>query len=274
MSYYYLISGLPDLTPDGAPPKMDFEETLDTIERNLEESDRELFRYLVYPNDNRNFLSFLFEEYKDFPTSPFIQPAILPRETIRGYRRQKGSLPQYMDEFVTEYEDQFPTMTLTAMEERLTEMFHEEVKSLTEPFITDYFSFEKKLQEAIAAYNLSMFDFLPQPPTSDDNVFYQLGKHKSLPASLQREYPFLEEMGEVFEDFKPDNLERFVDRIKWDYLSSLTGFFERQHVYAYTLKLLLVWRWRRLEGEREQPHFNELSYKIKTSVRSPKIPLI
>lgn len=273
MSYYYLISGLPDLTLE-VPVKIDFQEALDTIERNLEEKDKILFPYVIYPNDNRNFLNFLFHEHKDFPSGEWLQPSILAKETIQGYHRARGVLPPYMEEFVSDYQDQFSSMTLASMEERLREMFYDEVKNLPEPFIMDYFGFEEKLRKAVAAYNFSYFNFLSPLPDNEDDVFHQLGKHKSIPASLQHEYPFLNDIGEVFEELTPGRVERWLDQIKWDYLSNLGGFFKAEHVLAYTLKLLIVWRWQRLEKERDQPHFKTRAEKIKTTIPSPKIPLI
>jgi hypothetical protein len=273
MSYYYLISGLPDLEVDTIPAKIDFEETLDTIERNLEEVDKELFRYLIYPNDNRNFLNVLFHEFKDFPMNPLVRPSVLPANIIKGYRRMRGSLPQYMSEFLSEHEDHLATMTMTDMEEKLMEKFQAQLNDTDNSFIIDYFTFEYQLKNAVAAYNLSHFDFLPKPPTSVDNIFYQLGKNKSIPPFLQQQYPFLEELAEITEDLIPNNIERFIDRIKWDYLSNLVGFFQREHVFAYTLKLLLVWRWQQLKVEQDEPHFEKLTERIKASIPSPKITL-
>ena len=67
MSYYYLIAGLPDLEPGMDTRKIDFKGVVATIQRNLAPRDERQFRYLLYPNDNRNLLNTLWHKYKSFP---------------------------------------------------------------------------------------------------------------------------------------------------------------------------------------------------------------
>ncbi len=272
MSYYYLISGLPDLYLDSSPKKISSSDILDTIWRNLNPEDEKQFRFLLYPNDNRNLLGFLLKKFKDFPQIIFQSPATLSQQEIAEYHKSTV-FPEYLRNYLDEYEDQFKTISSREMEDGLWDMFYQEVEK-QDSFITDYFQFDKQLKELVAWQNATHFDFLSNTSLNSDSTLSQLGKGKFGSSDLLNEHPYIEELGEVIASNQADKIERCIEQIKWNYLSLISGFFERERVFAYVLKLLIVFRRQGLNIEDGETHFKEIQEKIKHNVRSPLNPVI
>ena len=57
-SYYYLISGLPEVKLSDAKAKYDINEITQSILSSLSAKDAKLFGYLIYQNDNKNLVIF------------------------------------------------------------------------------------------------------------------------------------------------------------------------------------------------------------------------
>lgn len=278
MSYYYLISGLPDLLLEESiantgKKKIGVDEVLNTIRDNLESEDERSFRYLIYPNDNRNLLSILFAKYSDLPKSTFLTPAMLAEQDLLDYHKHKGSFPSYMSEFLDTYEDQFPSIPPSEMENKLLDFFYEEAGQ-EDQFIAAYYQFERNVKRLFSTYNHSCFDFLAAPADADDTLLNQVGKGKSIPSGLLRDYPYIEDIAEVISTQQPAAIEMLMDQIKWDYLDEVRSFFSGEQVFAYTLRLLMVNRWQTMNAEIGAARFEELQKNIKNKVRSLKTPVI
>ena len=86
-----------------------------------------------------------------------------------------------------------------------------------------------------------------------------------------REYPYIETLGEKVDTKQPEELEKFIDHIKWDYLQEVKDHFSGEQVFAYTLKLQLVLNERLSTLDRGAPHFQELHKTIKSKIQSPII---
>jgi hypothetical protein len=276
MSYYYLISGLPTLTQEVDPSQIDYDDTFQLIHRNLNAEDLKPFRFLLYPNDIKNLLSVLFEEYHDLTPLPYRSPAVFPEDEISEYRFSRKNFPDFMNDFLTNNEDRFPAMTSAAMETLLMGGFYEEVSKSGNSFIINYFDFYKQLKGIIAAYNYNAQDFLSKPDIEDsDRLIGQVGPSRSPTATILKEYSFVEEMIEQFSQHDPIAMERFTDRIIWDYVEDQSkDSFSAEEVFAYTIKLLMKLRWSHLEPEQGDELFEKLHEKIENNVRSPKTPVI
>ena len=134
MSYFYLISSLPNFSIGMDAQQIDFEKTFDLIQRNLTPEDNHLFHYLIYPNDIRNLLSVLFHEYHQLPLLSFKKVSAFSKEEINDYRFFKNNFPDFLNDFLLENESRFPTMTMQEMEDKLIAKFYDYVTSINHCF--------------------------------------------------------------------------------------------------------------------------------------------
>ncbi len=269
MNYYYLISGLPDLSLDEDAPIIDGEEVVDTIRRNLTPSDETLFQYLLYPNDNRNFLKVLFYKYHNLPQPTYSTPATLSEPDLQNYLRQQSVFPSYLSEFIQSYEDQFTSLSPQRLEESLWTLFYEETEQ-QDVFLANYFRFDRQLKELAAIYNSTSYSFLTEPVTTEEREVRAIGGGRTIPAAWLRDYPYIESLEEAMATSRPDRIERFMDRIRWEYLEEISGFFGREQVYAYTLKLFIVTRWQQLAQQPPSSYFEDLMSAIQQPLQKPK----
>ncbi len=271
MLYYYLISGLPDLRLDSEPRQIDFEEAYDAIERNLTEQDRVPYRYLLYPNDNRNILLTLFEEAQRRRLADFVQPSAFSIEEIRDYRHHQFLFPSYLSQFLEVYADQIGEVPISQMMARLEQLFTEEVENLADDFVSSWLDFDRTLKAIVATYNYATYAFLSRPPEpADGTLLKHLGPGKTVGTTLSRAYPYLESLIEVMESRDPHKLEYEVDRIRWDFLDSFPGFFGRHQVYAYALKLMMIQRAYNLRQKADEGHLAAIMDDIKKIESEPQ----
>lgn len=272
MSYFYLISSLPNFSIGMDAQQIDFEKTFDLIQRNLTPEDNHLFHYLIYPNDIRNLLSVLFHEYHQLPLLSFKKVSVFSKEEINDYRFFKNNFPDFLNDFLVENESRFPTMTMQEMEAKLMAKFYEEVASLNHSFITEYFHFREKLKNLGAAFNNAAFKFLSSPFIKDaERLIGQIGPNSAPTATLTKDYPYVEGFIKVLSVGEPKKIENFIDRILWTFLEEKNkGFFSNEEVFTYALKLQMVQRWSLLNPEEGTKRFKKLHNNIISNVHFHK----
>jgi hypothetical protein len=251
MSYYYLISSLPELSPQMDTSKLDFVELFDSIDRNLSKQDTYLLKYLIYPNDLDNLLNVLSEKHQNRSAVDFKTPSVFEAEEVENYKKNRANFPDFMNDFLSQNEDRLSVMSRREMEDAMQERFYEEVFELNNAFLTRYYKFSRTLKSIIAAYNFNAYDFLSTPKVQEvDRLILQIGPGKSPSASVLKDYGFLEKLITALSENKPEQTERLIDRILWDFLDNTSAEpFSGEFVFAYTIKLQLLKRWHKIEQD-------------------------
>ena len=251
MNYYYLISSLPELSPQMDTSKLDFTELFDSINRNLSKQDIHLFKYLIYPNDLYNLLNVLSEKHQNMSAVDFKTPSVFEAEEVESYKKNKANFSDFINDFLSQNEDRLSVMSRREMEDAMQERFYEEVFELNNAFLTRYYKFNRTLKSIIAAYNFNTYDFLSTPKIQDvDRLILQLGPGKSPSASLLKDYEFLEKLIAVLSEDQPEQSERLIDQVIWDFLDDSSAEpFSSEYVFAYTIKLQLLKRWQKIEQD-------------------------
>lgn len=276
MNYYYLISSLPDISPQMDASNLDFDDLFDMIRRNLTKEDKKLLRYLIYPNDIHNLLLVLSQEYQEWPTAPFKKPSIFNLEEIKGYKLSRKNFPDFMNDFLAENEDRLASMSPTEMEDGMVDRFYIEIFGLGSNFLADYFTFNKELKSLIAAFHFNTYDFLSQPNIHDaDRLILQVGPDRSPSALVTKDYPYLNALIKVLSENQPEKIERFIDTVLWNFLDERTeGLFSTEDVFTYTIKLQIIQRWVIIDQTNSNEYFEKLLRNIINDVRSTKTPAI
>lgn len=269
MNYYYLIATLPNLSLEETRFKIDFEATLTTIRRNLEAEDELLFRYLIYPNDHKNLLGAIFRQYQDTARNLFVEPAIFDRSEIEEYPRQPHDFPEYLGDFVREFQDRFSELKRSEVEAQLARKFYHEVDQLDDDFIRAYFAFDRVLRSMIAGFNRALYPYNQEVELAElDHISGQLTQEGAGAAILARSYPFIEALREAIDTKDPNRIEPVLWEIRWEFVESYAAdFFSRQQVYGYVVKLLMVKRLTDLRVQRREKHLDRLVGQIKRTLQ-------
>ncbi len=253
--YYYLLASLPDPALPATLKNTSIEEVKEDIERNLTETDRIFFDYLLYPNDCHNLIQVLFEE------EDYRFPAALELSFVQKPKANRFDFPSFIEKFLEQpevapllnKEREGSNYSKAAATKDLLAYFYEEIRELKQGFIRQYFSYDHTIKNMLAAMNSRVYPFdkkwqlLEGEPyaqeisQSNDENFGLAGIFEHLPK--WNEYMMRNEM---------DRLEKSIDKAREEQIEHLLkgDAFTSDHVFGYYIKFQLYARWIPLTNER------------------------
>ena len=244
-SYYYLISGLPEVKLSDSKAKYDINEITQNILSNLSDKDIKLFNYFIYQNDNKNLVNAIALSKGLFsPYSVHLEPSIFSKEEIQKYANL-SNLPNYMAKFLednknTEWEN------IRHIENSLLSLYYEEMIQTGNVFIREYALFMRNLKNILAALNGKALGFsgdeISKELIGDYPLIYALTKSSAADFGLGREIPYINNIIDTFnssDKADPYNLENVECSLVNEFLDRLTSIksFTTDNLFAYYVNL-------------------------------------
>lgn len=244
-SYYYLISGLPEVKLSDSKAKYDINEIAQNILSNLSDKDIKLFNYFIYQNDNKNLVNAIALSKGLFsPYSVHLEPSIFSKEEIQKYDNL-SNLPNYMVKFLednknTEWEN------IRHIENSLLSLYYEEMIQTGNAFIREYALFMRNLKNILAALNGKALGFsgdeISKELIGDYPLISALTKSSAADFGLGREIPYINSIIDTFnssDKADPYNLENVECSLVNEFLDRLTSIksFTTDNLFAYYVNL-------------------------------------
>lgn len=244
-SYYYLISGLPEVKLLDSKAKYDINEITQNILSNLSDKDIKLFNYFIYQNDNKNLVNAIALSKGLFsPYSVHLEPSIFSKEEIQKYANL-SNLPNYMVKFLednknTEWEN------IRHIENSLLSLYYEEMIQTGNAFIREYALFMRNLKNILAALNGKALGFsgdeISKELIGDYPLISALTKSSAADFGLGREIPYINSIIDTFnssDKADPYNLENVECSLVNGFLDRLTSIksFTTDNLFAYYINL-------------------------------------
>ena len=244
-SYYYLISGLPEVKLSDSKAKYDINEITQNILSNLSDKDMKLFNYFIYQNDNKNLVNAIANSKGLFsPYSVHLEPSIFSKEEIQKYVNL-SNLPNYMVKFLednknTEWEN------IRHIENSLLSLYYEEMIQTGNAFIREYALFMRNLKNILAALNGKALGFsgdeISKELIGDYPLISALTKSSAADFGLGREIPYINSIIDTFnssDKADPYNLENVECSLVNGFLDRLTSIksFTTDNLFAYYVNL-------------------------------------
>lgn len=244
-SYYYLISGLPEVKLSDSKAKYDINEITQNILSNLSDKDIKLFNYFIYQNDNKNLVNAIALSKGLFsPYSVHLEPSIFSKEEIQKYVNL-SNLPNYMVKFLednknTEWEN------IRHIENSLLSLYYEEMIQTGNAFIREYALFMRNLKNILAALNGKALGFsgdeISKELIGDYPLISALTKSSAADFGLAREIPYINNIIDTFnssDKADPYNLENVECSLVNGFLDRLTSIksFTTDNLFAYYINL-------------------------------------
>ena len=244
-SYYYLISGLPEVKLSDSKAKYDINEITQNILSNLSDKDIKLFNYFIYQNDNKNLVNAIALSKGLFsPYFVHLEPSIFSKEEIQKYVNL-SNLPNYMVKFLednknTEWEN------IRHIENSLLSLYYEEMIQTGNAFIREYALFMRNLKNILAALNGKALGFsgdeISKELIGDYPLIYALTKSSAADFGLGREIPYINSIIDTFnssDKADPYNLENVECSLVNEFLDRLTSIksFTTDNLFAYYVNL-------------------------------------
>lgn len=244
-SYYYLISGLPEVKLLDSKAKYDINEITQNILSNLSDKDIKLFNYFIYQNDNKNLVNAIALSKGLFsPYYVHLEPSIFSKEEIQKYVNL-SNLPNYMVKFLednknTEWEN------IRHIENSLLSSYYEEMIQTGNAFIREYALFMRNLKNILAALNGKALGFsgdeISKELIGDYPLISALTKSSAADFGLGREIPYINSIIDTFnssDKADPYNLENVECSLVNGFLDKLTSIksFTTDNLFAYYVNL-------------------------------------
>lgn len=244
-SYYYLISGLPEVKLSDSKAKYDINEITQNILSNLSDKDIKLFNYFIYQNDNKNLVNAIALSKGLFsPYSVHLELSIFSKEEIQKYVNL-SNLPNYMVKFLednknTEWEN------IRHIENSLLSLYYEEMIQTGNAFIREYALFMRNLKNILAALNGKALGFsgdeISKELIGDYPLISALTKSSAADFGLGREIPYINSIIDTFnssDKADPYNLENVECSLVNGFLDRLTSIksFTTDNLFAYYINL-------------------------------------
>ncbi|WP_340113938.1 DUF2764 family protein [Maribellus mangrovi] len=273
--YYCLVAGLPDLVfgQNSAPVKSRI--FLEELRQQLHSSDYKLIEYLFLPFDNLNLLNILLKQNK-----PYFYPGIYSKQEIESQLspdNEEMRLPQYMFIFMNQIKNSDPKPEDMEAENGLSILFYEHALNCSNTFLQQWFRFEINLKNVITAFNCKLYNYNLGEQLLKVNganaVYTLLIENKLKPNYFEELLPYYDEVLKIADsELERLEKEKAIDKLKWLYLDEHTffHFFTIEKILAYTIKLLLIERWMKLDKDTGKELLNKLIEEFTKNYEFPE----
>ncbi|MDR0972621.1 MAG: DUF2764 domain-containing protein [Prevotellaceae bacterium] len=274
-NYYYLVAGLPELSPDDnklartiADFRMELYPFLTTEDKRLVD----LF-YLQY--DNANVLKrlrdkdALIDERGNY-TSDELTDALFclkDGDAANTYRRW----PEYLKTFIREYHQTGTDTPVYLLENRLAAGYYVYGRQCRNEFVAAWFAFNEDLNNVLTAltarkYKLSLSEYV----VGEGAIAEVLRTSQARDFGILNEVDRFEELLKISES-EPMERERRIDLLRWRWLEEHTVFkyFSVERLFVFLLQTSILERWTALDKQTGGEKFREILNDLKREVQVP-----
>ena len=268
--YYYLVSGLPDISLDDGKLAYTVADFKAEMEATLSAKDQKLIDLFFLKYDNANLLACLKEA--DAPLDP--RGRITREEFEAVYKALKEeeklpkneAIPAYHVTFIQRYlaeeqSEQKGEKAQLSWEDQLAALYYEAAMKAPNPFVAGWFELNLNINNVLTAITCRKYGF--------DKSLYIVGHNEiaeQIRTSNARDFglsdavEYLPELQRIAEETDLYARERKIDLLKWKWLEEQTFFktFDMERVFAYLLQLEMIERWVNLDKARGEQTFREL----------------
>lgn len=268
--YYYLVSGLPDISLDDGKLAYTVADFRAEMEATLSAKDQKLIDLFFLKYDNANLLAYL-----EDPDASLDPRGRITREQFEAvYKALKEeeklpkdeAIPAYHVTFIQRYlaeeqSEQKGEKAQVSWEDQLAALYYEAAMKAPNPFVAGWFELNLNINNVLTAITCRKYGF--------DKSLYIVGHNEiaeQIRTSNARDFglsdavEYLPELQRIAEETDLYARERKIDLLKWKWLEDQTFFktFDMERVFAYLLQLEMIERWVNLDKVRGEQTFREL----------------
>lgn len=286
--YYALGAGLPTLSPEpGKKPPLTPEEFAGTLREQATRRDRKLLELLLYKEDNRAVTALIYDRPIPHPAGSYVLGPDRLKQLLAAAERgvltspmvakeqqfDAGAYPSYLVDFVREYRhDQETDRPAEHFYEDILDNYHYRyVTDKGDNFLRTWMRFERAIRLVLAAITIKRHDLDARRLIVGDSDLVELLRSGNWhDISFLEEGEVVEQVLQIAEEKDLVTRERKIDRLKWDFLDSLTfaDTFSIDTMLAYYLKLQMINRWSDLDPEQGQETFGRIVRQLNHESRT------
>ncbi|PTN08205.1 DUF2764 family protein [Mangrovibacterium marinum] len=273
--YYYLVSGLPELSPDDHRVPVSMTELKELLIENLSAADLELIKLFFLKYDNQNLLAYLASsesELNALGNLSGVQLGEIIRENKELERPAVPAMPPYFVPFLQAYladkqVEQFPELSA---EDQLASLYYDYACQCDNPFIANFFRFMLNVKNILIAHQcrISGYD-LSQTIVGDNDIARLIRTSNAKDFGLSGELDYLDDVLQIAEEENLLEREMNLDELIWNYLdeNSFFHYFSVERVFTYLIKIDMLGRWENMRRQDGQTVFRRVIGGYKKAYR-------
>ena len=247
-SYYYLISGLPDISFDDSKAAMTLEQFREEVFSRLSGADRKLMELLQLEDTCRMQLS------------------------DRANFVPDDDMPQFISDFLRELKDGSWQDKAAFAEDRLWGLFYEYAMQADNEYVSRWYEFNLNMNNLLSAITARKYGLdLQKVIVGSNDTAQALRTSGARDWGLSQELEYFDDVVRLVEEPDLAQRERKADLIRWNWLeeNSFFNFFTVEKLFSFMVRLGMVERWSNLDREEGQKLFRKLIGTLKDQTEVP-----
>ena len=257
-NYYYIVSGLPDISFDDSKTAYTVEQFREEVYRALSASDRKVMDILLLENDCRGFMG-----------SERMEELVA---LVKAGEAAPDNVPAFMYTFVQEWVDDSWRTKAAFAQDRLWALFYEFAMSASNGFVRRWYEFNLDMNNIMAGITARKYNLdIQKVIVGSNDTANALRTSGARDWGLSQDVECFEDVARLVEESDLSQRERKADLIRWRWLEDNTffNFFSVEKLFSYMVRLSMVERWSSLDREEGQKLFRKLIGDLKEQTEVP-----
>ena len=257
-NYYYIISGLPDISFDDSKAAYTVEQFRTEVYDALSGADRKVMDLLRLEDTCRNLIG---SERMD--------------ELIADVKAQEPcpqGVPEFMYTFVQELVDESWREKAAFAEDRLWSLFYEYAMQSDNEFVRKWYEFNLNINNILSGITARKYGLdIQKVIVGQNEAAHALRTSGARDWGLSQELDYFDDVVRLLDEPDLAQRERRADMLRWRWLEENTffNFFTVEALFSYLVRLGMVERWTTLDREEGQKLFREMIGTLKDQTEVP-----
>ena len=258
--YYCQIAALPELTFDPLSKSFGLRDFLNELTPYLHQAHLNWLNMLIMTEGHKSLLEYFKNGSAEDETTMLYSLDWFDPES-----EQFNMLPAYLQRFSAKYWQKKSDQGILEMS--LLDEYYQYLRQSGNGFIEKWAAFELNLRNYLTAKKCEEFSISKQAQlVGSDDLVERLVEFPTYHKEIQTEWPLAAVIDKILEN---DNLlkrEIAIDQLRWNLIDEINLFcyFSIEIILGYTLKLLILNRWKRVYQSEEITSYEEICENIWT----------
>lgn len=274
-NYYYLVTGLPDLTLDDSKLTYSTADFKTEFYPRLSAKDKKLFDLFYLQYDNVNILKLLKDKEAAIDTRGLYSAEELLDLLAQLKEKNevsKSLYPAYLITFISDYYNNSGEEDFSLAENRLAGLYYEYAMRCDNRFVAQWYEFNLTVNNILVALTARKYKLeIASVIVGDTEVCQALRTSSARDFGLSGEVDYMDQLMKISETEELLEREKKIDQMRWTWMENATFFnyFSVERLFVFLVQLEMIERWILLDKEKGNQQFRSIIASLKDGVQIP-----
>ena len=274
-NYYYLVTGLPDLTLDDSKLTYSTADFKTEFYPRLSAKDKKLFDLFYLQYDNVNILKLLKDKEAAIDTRGLYSAEELLDLLAQLKEKNevsKSLYPAYLITFISDYYNNSGEEDFSLAENRLAGLYYEYAMRCDNRFVAQWYEFNLTVNNILVALTARKYKLeIASMIVGDTEVCQALRTSNARDFGLSGEVDYMDQLMKISETEELLEREKKIDQMRWTWMENATFFnyFSVERLFVFLVQLEMIERWILLDKEKGNQQFRSIIASLKDGVQIP-----